>query len=163
MKKAIFLFIFSFSCMCCAIATTLHVEQLNSSDLDLAVKQIGKFVIKGKTVEFYDRQGTLLHSFETGGSLVMTFDEVAEETDFGTEEQGFESLFHSETTYSIYPNPTSTAIMVNGLEKPTMLRLYSLEGKLIKSAVGTSINVTDIPDGNYLLQCENQILRVIKQ
>ena len=82
---------------------------------------------------------------------------------FGNESESFESLFHSETGYSIYPNPASTAIVVNGLEAPTTLRLYSLEGQLIKSAVGTSINVTDIPDGNYLLQCENQVLRVIKQ
>ena len=145
-------------------ATTLHVEQLQGEEFALAVKQIGKLVIKGSTIEFYDRQGTLLHTSDIADVPVMTFDQKSEEQDFGEEEQeAVENVFGGKELYSVYPNPSSTAVMINGLSSETTLRLYNLDGQLIKTVSGTSINVEDVPSGNYLLQCENQIIKIIKQ
>ena len=94
----------------------------------------------------------------------MTFDQKSEEQDFGEEEQeAVENVFGGKELYSVYPNPSSTAVMINGLSSETTLRLYNLDGQLIKTVSGTSINVEDVPSGNYLLQCENQIIKIIKQ
>jgi len=135
-----------------AMATTLHVEQLNSSDFAIAVLKIGKIVINGTTLEFYDRQGNALYTSDMASVGAVTF------------EQTPQSLLNIDADrYTVYPNPTHSILMVNGLEENTTLRLYNLDGQLIKSATGTAINVDDVPAGNYLLQFENQIVKIIKQ
>ncbi|MBO4666148.1 MAG: T9SS type A sorting domain-containing protein [Paludibacteraceae bacterium] len=161
MKKLLtLLMIASFAVM--SFATTLHVEQLQGEDFALAVKQIGKLVIKGSKIEFYDRQGNLLHTSDIEDVPVMTFDQNAEEQEFEGGE-AVENVFGGTLNYTVYPNPSSTAVMINGLSAETTLRLYNLDGQLIKTVIGTSINVEDVPAGNYLLQCENQIIKIIKQ
>ena len=162
MKRVLTMIVISCCCVAMSFATTLHVEQLQGEEFALAIKQIGKLVIKGTKIEFYDRQGTLLHTSDIEDVPVMTFDQNSEEQDF-SEEEAVENVFGGKEVYSVYPNPSSTAVLINGLSGEATLRLYNLDGQLIKTVVGTSMNVEDVPSGNYLLQCENQIIKIIKQ
>jgi len=185
MKKIISLFVLC-CCWCLVGATTLHIEQLQGADFAMAVKQIGKLIINGTKLEFYDRQGEKIYTSDMQKVSVMTFDPVAEKSDpnditpdpgeggdpqpgdEGKEDdnanQALESVFAGEEQpFLVYPNPSNSILMVNGADSQTVLRLYSLDGRLIKKTVGATMNVEEVPNGDYLLQCKNQIFKIIKQ
>ena len=184
-KKLFSIFFISFCWICCVNATTLHVENLQGNDFAMAVKQIGKLIINGTTLQFYDRQGDLLYTSDMSTVSVMTFDEEAESSDPNDlnpsdppepsnptnptnpeepSDQAIDNVQDGKTPYyTAYPNPTNTMVIINGLAGETTLRLYSLEGQLIKKSVGTTMNMEDVPNGDYLLQCESQIIKIIKQ
>ena len=152
MKKTLLFLLFT--CLTCSVhALTLRVEQIQASDFSVMVKTIGKIVINGTTLEFYDRQGALLHSADMTTIGALTFEESTVPID---------NVFVSDK-YVVYPNPTSTSLIVKGLNETAILRLYSMDGQLITTAVGPTMNVEQVPAGNYLLQCENQIVKIIKQ
>lgn len=52
---------------------------------------------------------------------------------------------------SIYPNPASTLISVFGLAEPARLSLYTIDGKLSRSAFGSILPVANVAEGLYML------------
>ncbi len=60
---------------------------------------------------------------------------------------------------AMYPNPTSGVITIQGTEENMQLSLFDLQGSLIKSMYAsegtTDINLSDLPNGMYLMQVEN--------
>ena len=62
----------------------------------------------------------------------------------------------------LYPNPTQDRLVVQGAEGQT-LRVYDLQGRLLKQAEGTEVQVEDLANGTYLLQIGTQVVRFIKQ
>lgn len=68
--------------------------------------------------------------------------------------------------YAVYPNPVKDDLSVSGISKNTTFEIYSLDGKLLKSGIYTkesTINVSKLPKGIYLLKIENQNLKFIKE
>lgn len=152
MKRLIIPFLF----VCCttvSYSTTLRVEQIQASDFTIMVQKIGKIVIKGTALEFYDHQGSLLYSADMSSVGVLAFENTAAAID---------NVFVG-SRYVVYPNPTAATLTVNELDASATLRLYSVDGQLLKSVIGNTMNVEDVPAGTYLLQCENQIVKIIKQ
>ena len=151
MRKTLILFLFV--CLTCGLhATQLRVEQIEASDFTVMVEKIGKLVINGTTLEFYDRQGELLYTSDMSSVKALTFDASV----------GVENVFVGDR-YVVYPNPTNSMLTVKGLDESVTLRLYSLDGQFIKSVTGPTMNVENVANGTYLLQCENQIVKIIKQ
>lgn len=149
--RKILLILLCFACMS-ASAVTLHVEQLNSADFELAVYKIGKIVIQGETLVFYDRQGQVLEETPIANMGALTF----------TEEQ--EGLYNvNDPRYVVYPNPTNSLLMVKGLSEPTTLRLYSLDGNIVKTEKSTEMHMDNVPTGQYFLQFNTNIVKIIKQ
>ena len=149
--RKILLILLCFTCMS-ASAVTLHVEQLNSADFELAVYKIGKIVIQGETLVFYDRHGQVLEETPIANMGALTF----------TEEQ--EGLYNvNDPRYVVYPNPTNSLLMVKGLSEPTTLRLYSLDGNIVKTEKGTEMHMDNVPTGQYFLQFNTNIVKIIKQ
>lgn len=149
--RKILLTLLCFVCLT-ASAVTLRVEQLNASDFELAVYKIGKMVFVGETVVFYDRQGNVLEEVPLGSMKAMTF----------TEEKV--GLFQvNDPRYVVYPNPTSSKVMIKGLSEPTTLRLFSLEGSIVKSEEGIEMHMDGVPAGQYFLQFNTNIVKIIKQ
>ena len=136
-------------------AVTLRVEQMQASDFAVQVQKIGKLIINGTSLEFYDRQGTLLYSTDMATIGVLAFND-----DDGV--TAVETFFDNDK-YIVYPNPTYSSLIVRGVESSIPLRLYSTDGLLIKTVVGNTMNMEDVPAGTYLLQCDNQIVKIIKQ
>jgi len=56
-----------------------------------------------------------------------------------------------EQSVSIYPNPASTLISVSGLAEPARLSLYTIDGKLSRSAFGSILPVANVAEGLYML------------
>jgi hypothetical protein len=90
--------------------------------------------------------------------------------------ENFNDLIH-QLTIKIYPNPVSNELNIgikSGKKESTQLKIYSVSGALLKSInigqiqFGTvKINVSDLNNGNYILQVNSgnnqQSLRFIKQ
>jgi hypothetical protein len=53
----------------------------------------------------------------------------------------------------VYPNPTEGRIAISGLSQPADIRLYSMQGQLVKTYTGVKggIDISDLPTGVYLL------------
>ncbi len=53
----------------------------------------------------------------------------------------------------IFPNPTSGLININGLKQPAVVRIFSIQGQLLKSKhkVESTIDISDLPTGVYIL------------
>ncbi len=152
--RKILLILLCFACMS-ASAVTLHVEQLNSADFELAVYKIGKIVIQGETLVFYDRQGQVLEEVPIESVGTLTFTDA---------QGGQEGLYNvNDPRYVVYPNPTNSLLVVKGLAEPTTLRLYSLDGNIVKTENGTEMHMDNVPTGQYFLQFNTNIVKIIKQ
>ena len=66
-------------------------------------------------------------------------------------------------TVIVYPNPTHEVLCVQGIPDDATLRVYSTTGQLLTTAQGTQINVSQLPQGTYLLQIGTQVMRFIKE
>lgn len=66
----------------------------------------------------------------------------------------------------VYPNPTSGVFHLN-MEKKSKVTLYDPSGKLVKSTEAlkgeNKMDITDLPDGIYLMKTESQSYKVIKK
>lgn len=66
----------------------------------------------------------------------------------------------------VYPNPTSGVFHLN-MEKKSKITLYDPSGKLVKSTEAVKgenkMDITDLPDGIYLMKTESQSYKVIKK
>ena len=62
----------------------------------------------------------------------------------------------------VYPNPVASTLYVNGVPDETLLKVYNLSGQCVQTDTGNSIWVQNLPQGTYLLQINNQIVKFIK-
>ena len=67
----------------------------------------------------------------------------------------------------IYPNPTSDYLIISGVEPSTTIRLYASDGKLIQTTAAqdsnVSLPVSQLPQGQYLLQVNTTIVKFLKK
>lgn len=61
----------------------------------------------------------------------------------------------SEKTISIYPNPTTDVITVNGYDIK-MIQIFDLQGKIISSGTETTISMVSFPAGIYMLKTQTK-------
>jgi len=86
----------------------------------------------------------------------------------------YEKAFYYNSTYSsgieqiinniaLFPNPTSGIINITGLTQPAEVKIYSIQGQLLKFElqVENTIDISDLPTGVYLLNLsvENTVVK----
>ena len=61
---------------------------------------------------------------------------------------------NNKNTISIYPNPVKDILYIQSPDEVTKAEIYDVAGRLINSmgAKGNSINISDLPKGNYLIK-----------
>ena len=62
----------------------------------------------------------------------------------------------------VYPNPAHDLLIVQGVEAQP-LRIFDLQGRIVKEATTNEVNVSDLANGTYLLQVGTQAVRFIKR
>lgn len=62
---------------------------------------------------------------------------------------GMENVEHN--IYSVFPNPATTEITVNGFS-PTYLKLLNAVGQMVVMSKGNKLSIGDLPQGLYVLQ-----------
>lgn len=69
----------------------------------------------------------------------------------------------SETTLSLYPNPTLGSLNITGLESYSNWEVYNSLGQMKLAGIGTKLEVSNLDSGIYFVKAENQTLRFIKK
>lgn len=64
--------------------------------------------------------------------------------------------FTNFSDFTIFPNPASEVVTVKSIESIESLEIYSLEGRKIQSSTITSINISNLSSGIYLLQVKTE-------
>lgn len=73
----------------------------------------------------------------------------------------------SESSISVYPNPTADMLIVEGVTAKETIHIYSLNGNQVLSVMTqegvNTINVSGLPNGVYLLKYANESFKLIKE
>ena len=132
-------------------ATDLRIESLHGEARNFALSSIGKIVFEGNMLKLVDNSGEVLVSQRVADISKITFKDAS----------SFLSV--PQADIKIYPNPASDMVMIDGLDQPAKITLFTISGQIIKSEVGTQLQVSDVPHGDYLLLVNNQVVKLIKQ
>lgn len=150
MKKIILLF--ALVCSLQTMAISLVVEQHSGAQLLQDVAMIGKWVFEGDNLLLLDKADQVLAVESIANIKKITF---SNEVPSSVEDV-------AENTILVYPNPTHDVLMVQGVDSQ-VLRVYDMQGRLLKTEHGDQVGVSDLPDGPYLLQVGAQVVRFIKK
>ena len=80
-----------------------------------------------------------------------------------TETEGISET--SNTSVYLSPNPTHDAFILHNLNGKETIHVYALDGRLVKTAevIGDQlIDISDLPNGLYLVKAESCTLKMIK-
>lgn len=150
MKKILILIVWI--CSLQIMATNVVVECRMGTDLLQDIATIGKWIYVDDNMQLVDKEGNILAEESLENIKKITF---TTSTSSAVEEV----LTHS---IVIYPNPTQDVLMIRGIEAQ-VLRVYDLQGRVVKKTIGTQVTVGDLAEGTYLLQVGTQVMRLIKQ
>ncbi len=66
--------------------------------------------------------------------------------------------------FSVYPNPFNDEVNIKGVKATDLVRVHDLSGAVIFSGIGTStINLSEVKRGLYLVKVGDRELKIIKQ
>ena len=162
MKRSIFILLWLVACTTQATATNLVVKPLSGADFRRELATIGKVVYHGDSLYLHDSFGTLLYREQLAKVQQLTYSNNGDPT------TSLPSTPSDATTLRVYPNPTAETLVVEGLlAEDGQLRLYNQQGQLVKTgaadAARTTLDVSDLPAGSYLLLCNGEAFKVIVQ
>ncbi len=152
-----FILIFAILCSMQAMATNLVVETRSGSGLTNDIAIIGKWMFVGQNLALLDKSGSILaiEPLSNIRKIVFSPNVPSVPTD--------DAVVGTESLYVVYPNPTQDMLHIQGATDTTPLRIYTMEGKLVTSTEGQTINVKSLTNGTYLLQIGTQVARFIKE
>ena len=147
--KKILLF-FALICSLQMMVANLVVEHRSGADLLQDISLIGKWIYVGEDLQLLDKQGNVLATEPLANIKKITFSVPT-----ATENVQTNAIL-------VYPNPTQDVLMIQGIEAQT-LRVYDMQGRLLKVENGTQVSVGNLAEGTYLLQIGTQVVRFIKK
>ena len=158
MKRFFFIVILFVAVLACA-QSNLVIVPLAGSDRAYAIPQIGKSRFEDRAACLYDKQGEQFGCTPTREIRKIVFSDQSENP------TGFDKLFAS--AIEVYPNPTQSQLVVQGIEAQQVVRVFSMQGQLLITAVAdantATVNVSGLQTGSYLLQVGAEIVKFIKQ
>ena len=117
------------------------------------VATIGKWVYVGNDLQLISHDGEVLAQESVLEIRKIVFAKA--NTSTSPENAGDKTIY-------IYPNPTQDVLIVNGIDTQ-VLRVFDMQGRLLKQEKGNQVSVGDLADGTYLLQVGTQVTRFIKK
>lgn len=135
------------------MATNLVLLKSDGQQQLQDIATIGKWVYVGDELQLLDKAGNVLAAEPLANIKKITFAVSGDAT--STENV-------AESTILVYPNPTQDVLMIQGAEAQT-LRVYDLQGRLLKAEYGKQMQVSNLSEGTYLLQVGTQVVRFIKK
>ena len=137
-------------------ATDLVLVKIDGTQQLQDIATIGKWVYVGDDLQLLSHDGSVLAQEPALNIRKITFAESSG-TDTPTSMENIQS-----TSVVIYPNPSQDMLIVNGIEAQA-LRVFDMQGRLLKVENGTQVHVSDLAEGTYLLQVGTQVVRFIKK
>ena len=157
--KRFFLIVGLFGSLLACAQSNLVIVPLSDAERTYAIQQIGKIRFEDRSACLYDKQGELLGCTPTREIRKIVFcDKPDSPTDFGNSVT---------SAIEVYPNPTQSQLIVQGIEAQQVVRVFSMQGQLLITAVAdvhtATVNVSGLQTGSYLLQVGAEIVKFIKQ
>lgn len=155
MKRKTLLLTFIFGMLSYSFAQDqLRLESLSGRDYQEAIASIGRMTVSDNVLRIYAHDGSILVSKDLLDIDKITFGDMA----------SFNAM--EDINVRVYPNPTQDVLFVDGLPVNTVVRLFSVDGRLLEtiqtSTRQTQLQVSTLPRGTYLLQMDTRIVRFIK-
>ena len=88
------------------------------------------------------------NGLDCGGSVSWCKDEWAEYSEFC--ELGIEE--NNNISFSLYPNPAQDVLYIESYEQIETIKIYSLQGRLVKEVSTSIVDVSNLKSGMYFLQ-----------
>ena len=145
-----FILICAIFCSLQMIATDIVLLRSDGLQQLQDIATIGKWVYVGDDLQLLSHDGEVLAQ-----EPVMNIRKIMFAESTSTENISANQIL-------IYPNPTQDVLLINGIEAQD-LRVFDLQGRLLKTENGTQVNVSDLAEGTYLLQVGTQVVRFIKK
>lgn len=160
MKKLLtLLVIICFSSIILYAKENIIIEYFSAEQQELELQQIATIEFTEKYINFLDYSREVIASKKIVNVRKMLFAKkdittTAVENDL-------------DISMVVYPNPTMDALFVQGLNIGDVVRIYTLDGTLVKTQIVEGdllqINVDDIAVGSYLLQSNTNVVKFIKK
>jgi hypothetical protein len=147
-----FILICAMFCSMQMMATKLVLLKSDGSQQLQGIATIGKWVYVGDDLQLLNHNGEVLAQEPVMSIRKITFAEPS----IPTAVENITSQY-----IVVYPNPTQDVLLINGIEAQD-LRVFDLQGRLLKTENGTQVNVSNLAEGTYLLQVGTQVVRFIK-
>lgn len=138
----------------------VKVQLLTQDNLQEVAQTLGKTVFEEDKILMYDLQGDLIIKMSICPDVAMLNDADMQRITIRTCEGG-------ELYINVDTSIENTQVNFNGIAAGSQIRVYSLNGTLLKQTVVTedltSIPVNDLPAGTYLIQINSAVLKIQKQ
>ena len=137
--------------------TILTVQPITGADHQYALQSIGKICFADGAMCLIDKKGTELGRTPLAEISKIVFEEGEL---VGTEDLKVGNIH-------IWPNPTQESIIVSGMQQNQIIRVYNLNGQMLNATPvqdsQTTVNVSSLQSGVYLLQVGAEVVKFIKQ
>ena len=156
MKQKLFFSLLALLMGAQVVATDLVLVKIDGTQQLQDIATIGKWVYVGDDLQLLSHDGSVIAQEPVLNIRKITFAESSG-TDTPTSMENIQS-----TSVVIYPNPSQDMLIVSGIEAQA-LRVFDMQGRLLKVENGTQVHVSDLAEGTYLLQVGTQVVRFIKK
>lgn len=148
-----FIFLIMLCCSMQLMATNLVLQKTNGAQQLQDIAVIGKWIFVEDDLQLLGHDGTILAQEPIKNIRKITL--INSGNLSATENIAIPNIV-------IYPNPAQEILLVKGVESQT-LRVFDLQGRLLKTTDGVQVTVSNLTAGTYLLQVGTQVVRFIKQ
>ena len=157
MRQKIFLIPLLFIAIAAIAETSLIVQPLSGNEQAQALSAIGYVKVASDSLFVYSHSDMLLGKNAFKDIRSIRYGELATVT-------GIDDV--NTTICYIYPNPTQDMLIIDNPDADKAL-IFDLNGRLLQSVAlygeKTTIKVTSLPQGEYLLLLNTQTFKFIKQ
>ena len=160
MRKTLLLLLFAVMGFGYSVAETmLRIEYLDGAELTTALSVVGRWEFTDGKFILVSTEGEVLAE----KASVYDVRRVVFKADLGPNVETDDATVQ----LTVYPNPTQDVLFVDGLAEGEVVRIYSLEGRLLMSEVAlqggaVQLRVASLAEGTYLLQMGTEIVKIIK-
>lgn len=158
MKRKLFIIPLLLVAIATMAETSLVIQPLTGDEQANALAQIGYVKVTPDSLFVFSHGDILLSKIAIKDVRYIRYGEPHEST-------GIDDV-QSATTCRVYPNPTMDRLIIDNANCEKVY-IFDLKGHLVQTTPidgeHTSINVTSLPQGDYLLLLNNQTVKFIKK
>ena len=157
MKRRTLLILMSWIAIAMMAKTALIIKPLTGQEQTNALSTIGYVKVTQDSLFVFSHSDFLLSKIAIKDVRHIRYGEP-------NEQQGIDDV--NIATCRVYPNPAMDRLIIENANCEKVY-IFDLNGRLLQTAPidgeRTSINVTSLPQGDYLLLLNNQTIKFIKQ
>lgn len=158
MKRKLIFISLLFVAIAAIAETSLIIKPLTGQEQANALARIGYVKVAQDSLFVFSHSDFLLSKIAIKDVCYIRYGEPNEATSINEAQ--------ASTTCRVYPNPTQELLIIDNANCENAY-IFDLNGRLLQTTPingeRTSINVTSLPQGDYLLLLNNQTIKFIKQ